>query len=153
MVTNVLSKFHCPCKSSAVHPKKMYTEWPKTSKASVKKFHMASDLGAGLNFDITTPDITMPIPELKIPMAPDAKFEYAAVCLNWVSMYLGMKVQYPIRPNTKNELLAELNISILFVKIRFIDVLKSEIEQLNDYILIVLKDQVSCTCHVMSSHD
>lgn len=68
----------------------------------------------------------MPKPELKIPMAPEAKFELAAVCLNWVSMYLGMNVQYPINPNTKNELLAELKINILFVKIRFIDVLKSK---------------------------
>lgn len=82
MVTNVLSIFHCPCKSSAVHPRKMYKKWPKTSKASVKKFHMASDLGVGLNFDITIPEIPMPRPELKIPMVPDEKFEYAAVCLN-----------------------------------------------------------------------
>jgi len=86
---------------------------------------MANDLGDGLNFDMINPDVTMPKPELKMPMAPDAKFELAAVCLNWVSMYLGMNVQYPIRPNTKNELLAELNTSILFVKIRFRDVLKS----------------------------
>lgn len=75
LITNVLSTFHCPCKSSAAHPKKTYTEWPTTSKASVRKFHIASDLGDGLNFDITIPEITMPRPELKIPMAPDAKFE------------------------------------------------------------------------------
>lgn len=104
-----------------------------TSKASVIKFHMANVLGDGLNFDIIKPEDTMPRPELKIPMVPDAKFELAAVCLNWVSMYLGIKFQYPIRPNIKKELLAELNISILFVKIRFIDVLKSAviIEKLN----------------------
>jgi len=93
--------------------------------ASVQTFHMASDLGDGLNFDITTPEITMPRPELKMPMAPDARFESAAVCLNWVSMYLGMNVQYPISPMMKNELLAELNINVLFVKTRFTDVLKS----------------------------
>jgi len=86
---------------------------------------MASDFGDGLNFDMTNPEVTMPKPELKIPMAPDAKFELAAVCLNWVSMYFGINVQYPIKPNMKNELLAVLNTSILFVKIRFKDVLKS----------------------------
>lgn len=133
---NVLSAFHCPCKSSVAQPKRMYTKWPKTSVASVQKFHMASDLGDGLNFDITTPEIIMPRPELKMPMAPDARLESAAVRLNWVSMYLGMNVQYPINPMAKNELLAELNISILFVKTRFIDVLKSGSEKLNlfDYI-------------------
>lgn len=95
--------------------------------ASTQMFHMANALGDGLNFDMTTPDITMPRPELKMPMAPDARFEFAAVCLNCVSMYLGMNVQYPISPRRKNELLMELNISTLLIKIRFMDVLKSEI--------------------------
>jgi len=104
------------------------------------KFHMARDLGDGLNLDMIKPDVTMPKPELKMPMAPDAKLEFAAVCLNWVSMYLGMNVQYPIKPNTKNELLAELNTSILFDKIRFKDVLKSETVQLIEILIYNMKN-------------
>lgn len=95
--------------------------------ASVIKFHMANFLDDGLNFDINIPEIIMPRPELKILMVPDAMFDCAAVCLNWVSIYLGIKFQYPIRPNMKNELLIELNISILFVKIRFKEDLKSAV--------------------------
>lgn len=86
---------------------------------------MDSVLGEGLNFDMTAPEVTMPKPELKIPMVPDTRLEVAAVCLNWVSMYFGIKVQYPIRPSMKNELLIELNTNILFVRIRCKDVLKS----------------------------
>lgn len=90
---------------------------------------MANFLGDGLNFAIITLEVTTPRPVLKIPMTPDAIFEFAAVCLNWVSMYFGIKVQYPTKPNMKNELLAELNIRTLFVIIRFKDVLKSAVIQ------------------------
>lgn len=75
LLTNVWSAFHCPCKSSLAHPRNMYAKCPNTSKNSVTKFHKASVLGEGLNFEMTTPDVTIPSPELKIPMAPDAKFE------------------------------------------------------------------------------
>lgn len=36
------------------------------------KFHMVNDLGDGLNWDIITPEVIMPRPELKRPKAPDA---------------------------------------------------------------------------------
>lgn len=125
LLTNVLSEFHCPCKSSTAHPRDMYNRWPMTSRNSNTKFHRASDRGDGLNFEMITPEVIMPRPELSMPMAPDAKFDFAAVCRNCVSIYLAMKVQYPIRPITKKELLAEMNNSTRLVKIRFMDVMKS----------------------------
>lgn len=100
------------------------------------KFHMVNALGDGLNCDIITPDVIMPKPELKIPKAPDAKFEIAADCLNWVSMYFGMNVQNPIRPIMKNDWANELYTSILFVKIRFIEVLKSETQKLSRHLFV-----------------
>lgn len=104
----------------------MYAKWPATSTAFVVKFHVTNVLDDGLNFDITNPEINIPKPELKIPKAPDATFESAAVCLNWVSMYFGMKFQYPIRPNIKNASPPALYNRILFVKIRFTEFLNPE---------------------------
>ena len=66
---------------------------PKTT------FHADSVLAENLNLPMIQPDKSNPMALAAGPMIPDKPDDLLAFCLNWNSIYLGMKVNSPINAN------------------------------------------------------
>lgn len=62
---------------------------------AVNAIQAATDLAVGLNFNITTPDITIPMPITRMPPRPEIKLASWAGKWNWDSRYFGRNVYRP----------------------------------------------------------
>lgn len=59
---------------------------------AVNAIHPATDLAVGLNFNITTPEMTIPMPITNMPPMPEIKLASCAGNRNCDSKYFGRNV-------------------------------------------------------------